>query len=154
MNVVCLDLEGVLVPEIWIAFAEEAGIGVVVDVAERHRGEGHAVFLEAVELPVGGRALLGVRRDGDARGGMCHRNGLDEARDACVGPAPPQRAIVGDVHAESALVVMHDAADVVGASLPTIAAKVVNNWSSGYVADIGYTYGYYSELNPLRIRCH
>ncbi|MRX80899.1 bifunctional phosphoserine phosphatase/homoserine phosphotransferase ThrH [Eggerthella guodeyinii] len=26
MYVVCLDLEGVLVPEIWIAFAEEAGI--------------------------------------------------------------------------------------------------------------------------------
>ena len=26
MNVVCLDLEGVLIPEIWIAFAEEAGI--------------------------------------------------------------------------------------------------------------------------------
>ena len=25
MNVVCLDLEGVLVPEIWIAFAEESG---------------------------------------------------------------------------------------------------------------------------------
>ncbi len=26
MNIVCLDLEGVLVPEIWIAFAEEIGI--------------------------------------------------------------------------------------------------------------------------------
>jgi phosphoserine/homoserine phosphotransferase len=26
MNIVCLDLEGVLVPEIWIAFAEAAGI--------------------------------------------------------------------------------------------------------------------------------
>jgi len=26
MNIVCLDMEGVLVPEIWIAFAEEAGI--------------------------------------------------------------------------------------------------------------------------------
>ncbi len=26
MNVVCLDMEGVLVPEIWIAFAEESGI--------------------------------------------------------------------------------------------------------------------------------
>ena len=26
MNIVCLDLEGVLVPEMWIAFAEEAGI--------------------------------------------------------------------------------------------------------------------------------
>ena len=28
----------------------------------------------------------------------------------------------------------------------------MNEWSAGYVADIGYTYGYYSELNPLRIR--
>ena len=26
MNIVCVDLEGVLVPEIWIAFAEESGI--------------------------------------------------------------------------------------------------------------------------------
>ena len=26
MNIVCLDLEGVLVPEIWIAFADESGI--------------------------------------------------------------------------------------------------------------------------------
>lgn len=27
MDIVCLDLEGVLVPEIWIAFAKESGIG-------------------------------------------------------------------------------------------------------------------------------
>ena len=26
MEIVCLDLEGVLVPEIWIAFAEKTGI--------------------------------------------------------------------------------------------------------------------------------
>ena len=26
MDLVCLDLEGVLVPEIWIAFAEKTGI--------------------------------------------------------------------------------------------------------------------------------
>ena len=26
------------------------------------------------------------------------------------------------------------------------------DWTEGYVADIGYTYGYYSELNPLRSR--
>jgi len=26
----------------------------------------------------------------------------------------------------------------------------MNDWTSGYVADIGYTYGYYGELNPLR----
>lgn len=28
----------------------------------------------------------------------------------------------------------------------------MNDWTSGYVADIGYTYGYYTELNPLRAR--
>ncbi len=28
----------------------------------------------------------------------------------------------------------------------------MTNWSSGYVADVGYTYGYYSELNPVRAR--
>ena len=26
----------------------------------------------------------------------------------------------------------------------------MTDWTSGYVADIGYTYGYYNELNPLR----
>lgn len=28
----------------------------------------------------------------------------------------------------------------------------MDNWTSGYVADIGYTFGYYSELNPARIK--
>ena len=28
----------------------------------------------------------------------------------------------------------------------------MSDWSAGYVADIGYTFGYYTELNPLRIR--
>lgn len=28
----------------------------------------------------------------------------------------------------------------------------MHDWSAGYVADIGYTYGYYKELNPLRMR--
>lgn len=28
----------------------------------------------------------------------------------------------------------------------------MTDWSSGYVADVGYTYGYYTELNPQRIR--
>lgn len=26
----------------------------------------------------------------------------------------------------------------------------MSNWTEGYVADVGYTYGYYAELNPLR----
>ncbi|RJF99488.1 class I SAM-dependent methyltransferase [Noviherbaspirillum saxi] len=28
----------------------------------------------------------------------------------------------------------------------------MTDWTSGYVADIGYTFGYYHELNPLRLR--
>lgn len=27
----------------------------------------------------------------------------------------------------------------------------MSNWNEGYVSEIGYTYGYYTELNPLRI---
>jgi len=28
----------------------------------------------------------------------------------------------------------------------------MTDWTSGYVADIGYTFGYYAELNPLRVQ--
>lgn len=28
----------------------------------------------------------------------------------------------------------------------------MSDWSAGYVADIGYTFGYYTELNPLRVK--
>jgi SAM-dependent methyltransferase len=28
---------------------------------------------------------------------------------------------------------------------------MTQDWTAGYVADIGYTYGYYPELNPLRV---
>lgn len=28
----------------------------------------------------------------------------------------------------------------------------MSDWTAGYVADIGYTYGYYGELNPLNMR--
>ena len=28
----------------------------------------------------------------------------------------------------------------------------MTDWTAGYVADIGYTYGYYQELNPLRVK--
>lgn len=28
----------------------------------------------------------------------------------------------------------------------------MSDWTSGYIADIGYTFGYYAELNPLRVK--
>jgi SAM-dependent methyltransferase len=30
--------------------------------------------------------------------------------------------------------------------------QIMTDWTAGYVADIGYTYGYYTELNPLRLQ--
>ena len=33
-----------------------------------------------------------------------------------------------------------------------ISENNMNDWTSGYVADIGYTYGYYLELNPQRVK--
>jgi hypothetical protein len=31
-------------------------------------------------------------------------------------------------------------------------AHLMSDWTARYVADIGYTFGYYSELNPLRAK--
>lgn len=28
----------------------------------------------------------------------------------------------------------------------------MTDWTAGYVADVGYTFGYYAELSPLRLR--
>ena len=78
MNVVCLDLEGVLVPEIWIAFAEEAGIPELKRTTRdepdydklmkwrlRHSGRSHGLGLPDVQAVIakidpmpGARAFL------------------------------------------------------------------------------------------------
>lgn len=31
-------------------------------------------------------------------------------------------------------------------------AHLMSDCTAGYVADIGYTFGYYSELNPLQVK--
>ena len=45
LNVVCLDLEGVLVPEIWIAFAEETGIEDTLFIADSTYGDINRVIV-------------------------------------------------------------------------------------------------------------
>jgi hypothetical protein len=30
--------------------------------------------------------------------------------------------------------------------------STMDDWTSGYIADVAYTFGYYPELNPLRAR--
>ena len=49
MEIACLDLEGVLVPEIWIAFAEKTGIDPAATV-ETVRGEYEGEQTKAHEL--------------------------------------------------------------------------------------------------------
>ena len=82
MNIVCLDLEGVLVPEIWVAFSEESGIPELARTTRdepdydrlmewrlkilREHGLGLAQIQEAIEridpLP-GARAFLDALRE-------------------------------------------------------------------------------------------
>lgn len=38
MYITCLDVEGVLVPEIWVAFAEESGIPELKKINQRRTG--------------------------------------------------------------------------------------------------------------------
>ena len=47
MNIVCLDMEGVLVPEIWIAFAEETGIEELKKTTREEPDYGQANELQA-----------------------------------------------------------------------------------------------------------
>ena len=43
MEIICLDLEGVLVPEIWIAFSEKTGIPELrITTREEPDTEGHS----------------------------------------------------------------------------------------------------------------
>lgn len=58
MNVVCLDLEGVLVPEIWIAFAEKTGIP---EFRRTTRDEPDYARLMQFRIDLLGRHGLGLR---------------------------------------------------------------------------------------------
>ena len=59
MNIVCLDMEGVLVPEIWIAFSEESGIP---ELRRTTRDEPDYNKLMAYRLAILKEHGLGLRR--------------------------------------------------------------------------------------------
>ena len=75
MHIVCLDLEGVLVPEIWIAFAERTGIEAFrrttrdepdYDQLMRFRLallREHGLKLADIQAVIGGMAPLGGARE-------------------------------------------------------------------------------------------
>ena len=77
MNIVCLDMEGVLVPEIWIAFSEETGIPELRRTTRDEPDYGklmrfrldilkeHGLGLKEIRPPARGKGLFGqaARRD-------------------------------------------------------------------------------------------
>ena len=91
MNVVCLDLEGVLAPEIWVAFAEAAG---VPDLMRTTRDEPDYDKLMQFRLDV-------LRRNG---------LGLPQIQEVIAGidPVPGAKEFLDDLRATTQVIIISD----------------------------------------------
>ncbi len=91
MNIVCLDLEGVLVPEIWIAFSQASGIP---ELRRTTRDEPDYDKLM--------RWRLGILRD--------HRLGLKEIQEVIAGidPMPGAREFLDELRSITQVVILSD----------------------------------------------
>ena len=91
MNIVCLDLEGVLAPEIWVAFAEKAGIP---DLMRTTRDEPDYDKLMTFRLDV-------LRR---------HGMGLPQIQEviADIQPVPGAKEFLDDLRAQTQVIIISD----------------------------------------------
>lgn len=91
MNIVCLDMEGVLVPEIWIAFAQASGIP---ELKRTTRDEPDYDKLM--------RWRIGVLEE--------HGLGLKEIQDTIAGidPLPGAKAFLDELHTMTQVVILSD----------------------------------------------
>lgn len=91
MNIVCLDLEGVLAPEIWVAFAEKAGIP---DLMRTTRDEPDYDKLMKFRLDV-------LRR---------HGMGLPQIQEviADIQPVPGAKGFLDDLRAQTQVIIISD----------------------------------------------
>ena len=91
MNIVCLDLEGVLAPEIWVAFAEKAGIP---DLMRTTRDEPDYDKLMKFRLDV-------LRR---------HGMGLPQIQEviADIQPVPGAKEFLDDMRAQAQVIIISD----------------------------------------------
>lgn len=129
MNIVCLDLEGVLVPEIWIAFAEESGIP---ELKKTTRDEPDYDKLM--------KWRLGILKE--------HGLGLKEIQDtiAKIDPLPGAKEFLDALRAETQVIIISDTFTQFAAPLmkklgwPTIMCNEL------VVADNG-------EITDFRMRC-
>jgi len=97
MNVVCLDLEGVLVPEIWIAFSEKTGIP---EFRRTTRDEPDYDKLMRFRLELLEKHSLGLKEIQDVIAGIAPLPGAKEFLDAL--RAKTQVLILSDTFAEFA----------------------------------------------------
>ena len=97
MNIVCLDLEGVLVPEIWIAFAEKTGI---VEFKRTTRDEPDYDKLMRYRIDLLDRHGLGLAEIQDVISGIEPLEGAKDFLDAL--RERVQTVIISDTFAEFA----------------------------------------------------
>ena len=101
MNIVCLDLEGVLVPEIWIAFAEKTGIP---EFRRTTRDEPDSDKLMRFRIDLLERHGLGLKEIQEVIAGVDPLPGAREFLDAL--RAKTQVAILSDTFYEFAMPLM------------------------------------------------
>lgn len=101
MNIVCLDLEGVLVPEIWIAFAEKTGIP---EFRRTTRDEPDYAKLMRFRIDLLEKHGLGLREIQEVIAGVDPLPGAKEFLDAL--RARTQVAILSDTFYEFAMPLM------------------------------------------------
>lgn len=101
MNIVCLDLEGVLVPEIWIAFAEKTGIP---EFRRTTRDEPDYAKLMRFRIDLLERHGLGLKEIQEVIAGVDPLPGAREFLDAL--KAKTQVAILSDTFYEFAMPLM------------------------------------------------
>lgn len=129
MNIVCLDMEGVLVPEIWIAFAEETGIP---ELRRTTRDEPDYDKLMRYRLAILKEHGLGLREI--------------QAVIAKIEPLPGAKAFLDALRAETQVIILSDTFEQFAAplmqklGLPTIFCNTLE------VAENG-------EITSYRMRC-
>ena len=125
MNIVCLDVEGVLVPEIWIAFSEASGIP-----------ELRRTIRDEPDYDKLMRFRLGVLRE--------HGLGLREIRAAIAGidPLPGARDFLDALRAEAQVLLLSDTFEQFAAPLmeklgrPTLFCNTLDVAPDGSIAGV------------------
>ena len=125
MNVVCLDMEGVLVPEIWIAFSKESGIP---ELSRTTRDEPDYDKLM--------KWRIGVLRE--------HGLKLKDVQDTIsrIDPLPGAKEFMDELRSETQVIVLSDTFSQFAMPLmkklgwPTLCCNELSIDEEGYIADI------------------